>query len=162
MWPVSGPGRPRNFSVPQTPQKPVNRELLPHEAAEPSKVVVVRKLHNAVPVSQNNVENSPVAASYGRNGFLLVGSLTDKPGPQPTQWPQAPSRAPVSRAPGAHGTPNRVHWVRISHLVGRRFAQNGPHDRENPLFGVFGPFRALNGAREISLSPPDPPKTIKS
>ena len=45
-------------------------------------------------------------------------------------------------------------------VVGGRFAQNGPQDRGNPFFGVFGPFR-VPGGREISFSPPDPQKSSK-
>ena len=32
LWPVSGPGRPQNFSTSPRPQNPVNCELRPHEA----------------------------------------------------------------------------------------------------------------------------------
>ena len=46
-----------------------------------------------------------------------------------------------------------------SNLVRGYFAQNSPQDRENLLFGVFGPFWAPGG-REISLSPPDPQKQV--
>ena len=44
--------------------------------------------------------------------FLSVGSLTDRTGPQLTKWPPAPPKTAISRAPGTHGTANRVHWVR--------------------------------------------------
>ena len=71
FWPISGLRRPRNFSVPQTPKNPVNRELPPQEA-KPSKVQNVQKLRNAnaVPMGQKNTEKYPVAPSHGRNGVL--------------------------------------------------------------------------------------------
>ena len=50
-----------------------------------------------------------------------------------------------------------------SNLGGGYFVQNSPQDRENRLFGVFGPFLAPDGpgrGGEISLSPPDPPKPV--
>ena len=45
-----------------------------------------------------------------------------------------------------------------SNLVDGRFVHNGSRDRRNPFRGIFGPFQAPGG-REISLSPPDPPKS---
>ena len=47
-----------------------------------------------------------------------------------------------------------------SNLVGGRFAQNGPQDRENQIFVVSGLFWAPGG-RETSPSPPDPQKLVK-
>ena len=60
-------GAAKFLSVPQTPQKPVNRELRPQEA-EPLEVARVRKLRNAnaLLMSQKFPENSPVAPSYGQ------------------------------------------------------------------------------------------------
>ena len=46
-----------------------------------------------------------------------------------------------------------------SNLIGRRFPQNGPQDRENPLLGFFDRFWAPNGPK-FSLSPPDPQKPV--
>ena len=59
------------------PLKPVNRELWPQQA-EPSEVVVVQKLRNtnALPMSQKDPENPPVAPSYGQKtalGGYVVG-----------------------------------------------------------------------------------------
>ena len=58
--------------MPRPLQKPVNREFL-KTRVEPPNVVRVRKLRNAnaVPMSQNIPENSLVAPSCGRNGFLV-------------------------------------------------------------------------------------------
>ena len=42
-----------------------------------------------------------------------------------------------------------------SNLVGWRFAQNGPQDRENRFFWLFGPVWAPGG-REIYLNSADP------
>ena len=101
-----------------TPLKISKSRISRQTRVEPPNLVKVRKLRNAtaVQVSQKLPENSPVAPGYGQNGFFLsVGALTDRTGPQPTKWPLAPPRAPVSRTPGTHGTPNSVHWVRIQH-----------------------------------------------
>ena len=64
-----GPG---NFQVPRPLQKPVNRDFLEKLRVNPPDAVRVRKLRNAnaVPMSQNNPQKSPVAPSYGQNGFF--------------------------------------------------------------------------------------------
>ena len=99
----------------QTAPKSSKSRFSQKNRVKPPNVVKVRKLRNAnaVPMSQNIAKKSLVAPSYGQNGFLLVGSLTDRTSPQLTKWPPAPSKTAISRAPGTHGTPNRVHWVRI-------------------------------------------------
>ena len=76
-------GAAKFLQVPQTPQKPVNRELRPQEAG-PSEVTTVRKLRNAnaLPMSQKFAENSPVAPSYGQNGFFFrLGPYQTEPVP---------------------------------------------------------------------------------
>ena len=40
-----------------------------------------------------------------------------------------------------------------TNLVRGRFAQNGPQDRENQLFGVFVPFQTRGGAAEFIYVP---------
>ena len=133
---------------------------------QPPNVVRARQLRNAnaVPMSQNIPENWPVAPSYGQKGFWSVGSLTNKTGPQPTKWPPAPPKKRPYLGSQGHVGPltgfTGSAFSMRSNLVGGRFAQSGPQDRETPLSGAFGPFRALGG-RDISLSP-RPQKTSKS
>ena len=112
--PFRAPNGAAKFLCPPDPLNPVNHELRPQEA-EPSEVAGIRRLRKSLTLlmSQKIPENSPVAPSYGRNVFLSVGSLTDRAGPQLTKWPPAPPKPAISRAPGTHGTANRVHWVRI-------------------------------------------------
>ena len=99
----------------QTPPKTSKSRFSRKTRVKPPNVVRVRKLRNAnaVPMSQNTPEKSPLAPSYGQNGFLSVGSLTDRTSPQLTKWPPTPSKTAICRAPGTRGTPNSVHWVRI-------------------------------------------------
>ena len=109
-------------------------------------------------MSQKNPGKSLLAPSYGQNGFS-VGSLTNKTGP--TKRPLAPpqKKQPYLGSQGHTGPQTGVTGSAFStrsNLVGRRF---GPLDRENPLFGVFGPFWSPGG-REVSLSPPDPQKPV--
>ena len=111
-------------------------------------------------MSQQNPKNWPVALSYGQKGFLPVGSLTGQTGPHPAKRPPTPPpKTALSRFPGTSGTPNRVHWVRISHaikLVGGHFAHSGPQDLGNPFLGVFGP----EWGRAISFSPQHPQQQV--
>ena len=128
--------------LPQTPQN--NSKLRPQEA-KPSKPQIVRKLRNAnaVPVSHKNPENSPVMPSYGQNGCLSVGSLTDKTGPQPTKCPQAPPPERPYLGPQGYIRPQTGFTAPAfsvqSTLVGGRFARNGPQNRGNTLFWRFWP-----------------------
>ena len=112
---------------------------------KPPKVVTARNLHNAnaVPMSKKNPRNWLVALSYGQNSFLLVASLTDLTGPQPTKQPPAPKR-PYLRSQGhvepLTGFTGSAFSIR-SNLFGGRYAPSGPQDRGNPLekLGVEAP-----------------------
>ena len=84
----------------------------------------------------------------------MVWSLTDKTGPQPTKWPPAPPKTAITWAPGTHGTPNRVHRVRIQHAIKfglRAFHPERPPRPGNPPFRLFwpvwGPGRPRNSPR---------------
>ena len=106
------------------------------------------------PDEPKSPENSPVAPSYGPNSFLSVGSLTDKTGRQRTKCPRAPPKIkwPYPRPQGHMGPQTGFTGSAFgmqTTLVGGHLAQNGPQDRENPLFGVFGQFQALNGAAKF-------------
>ena len=79
------------------------------------------------------------------------------PGPLP---PERPYHGPQGHMGPQTGFSGSAFSMRTT-LVGGHLAQNSPQDRENPLFGVFAPFRAPNGAAKTSLSP-DPPKTSES
>ena len=103
-----------SISSPDT-QKPLNRELRPQEA-EPSEAAVGGQLRNAntVPMIQKFPQNSPLALSYGRYGFFLGGWVPNRQKrSRIDEMAPAPPKTTISRAPGTHGTANRVHWVRI-------------------------------------------------
>ena len=144
----------------QTPPKTSRSRFCRKTRVKPPNVVRARKLRNTntVPVRQNNTKKSLVAPSYGQNLFCWLGPYLTKPNRR--NGPQPPPKRAISQAPGTHGTQTGFSGSAFSmqsNLVGGRFTQNGPQDRENPLFGVFGPFGAPDG-RKIYLSPPDPQK----
>ena len=94
-------------------------------------------------MSQNNPENLSVVLSYGQNGFLSVGSPTDETAPSP------PPKRPYFGFQGHVGTLTGFTVVRIYHAIkfGRRVFPPRADPKENPLWGVFGPFWALGGRK---------------
>ena len=98
----------------QTLQTPVSRDFSKNsgEATQrrQSKKVVQRKHGPNEPKKSRKIAGG---AELRPNSFLSVGSLTDKTGLQPSKWPPDPPKTAISQAPGSHGTPNRVQWVRI-------------------------------------------------
>ena len=110
-------------------------------------------------MSETIPEKNLVAPSYGRNGFF-VGGVTNRQNRSPIDEmaPSPPQRARISD-PRDTWDPKQASFTGSAfcmqtNLVSGRVVQNGPQDRENRVFGVFGPFRALN---EIS---PDPKKPV--
>ena len=115
---------------------------------------------NAVPMSQKKTENYPPAPSYGRNGFLSVGSLTDRTGPQLTKRPPAPPRN--GHTPGPRDTWNPKQGSLGPHLARKQIWSAGVSLRTAPKTGkihflVFlARFRPRTGRRNFSKSPRHP------
>ena len=137
---------------PPDPLKPVNRELRPQEA-EPSEVVVLRKLRNenAVPMSQKIPENSPgpVAPSYGQNSHF-----------RPQTWlrnfcPQDPPKTSKSRIAAAGG-------LTIESRESTKVAQRSPGSVEpkipenSPVAPSYGQKTCSMGGVKHRTSPPRP------
>ena len=89
-------------------------------------------------------------------------SLTDKTGPQPSKW----FPAPTPKKKNAHNLGPRDTWDQTgftgsafserSNLVGGRFTQHGPQDREDQFFWRFWPVSGPEQGRKISSSPQTP------
>ena len=111
-------------------------------------------------MSQKNPEKSPVAPSYGQNGFV-VGWVSNRQNRSPTDEmaPSAPQKRPYPGPQGHMGPQTGFTGSAFSMqttLVGGRLAQNGPQDRENPLFGDFALFWAPNMAAKFLQVPQTP------
>ena len=90
------------------------------------------------------------------SGFLVVGPLTDKTGPQPTKWPATPQKRPHLGPQGHMGPQTRrigCAFSMGSNLVGGCFRPEWPPRPGKSTFWRFWPVSAPGRPRNFSKSP---------
>ena len=153
-----GPGRPRNFSIPQKPPK-ISKSRKTGVKRRQSKKVAQRKRGYD---EQNRPENWPVAPSYRQNGF--VGWVPNRQNRSPTDE-TAPSPTPKRPYLGSQG---HVGPQTLGpHVACDQIWSAGVSPRADPktgkihLWAFLARFGPQAGWQNFSKSP-RPPKTSKS
>ena len=131
----------------ETPQRRQSKKVAQHERGSDE---------------PNHPRKLPGGAELRPKRFF-VGWVPDRQNRSPTKE-TAPSPHPNGHILGPRDT-----WDPKQGSLGPHFArkqissagvQNGPQDRENPLFGVFAPFQAQNRAKFLPKVPQTPKKPV--